>query len=152
MLIVGGGWLILLPAFILYVEDQIHEVRFRSFTYVIMGFGMIMAGAILALHAGYYLILYGKGMPLPLDPPSQLVTCGPYQQVQNPQAIAMTLMVLGEVIAIDSNWLWLMMPFTIIYLEWIVGPFEKKQMTRQYGSDYAVYAAKVPRWIPRWFK
>jgi len=65
----------------------------------------------------------------------------------------MILMVLGEIIAINSNWLWLMLPFTIIYLEWIVGPFEKKQMTSQYGNDYAVYAAKVPRWIPRlWAK
>lgn len=147
MLIVGGGWLILLPAFILYVEDS--WLHFRSHIYIFPGSGLILSGTLLALYAGYYLIRHGKGTPLPLDPTSQLVTTGPYRFVQNPQAIAMILMVTGEVLAIESNWLWLMLPLTIIYLEGIVAPWEKRQMTKQFGALYLDYVARVRKWIPR---
>lgn len=150
MLIVGGGWLIILPAFLFYVEDREPWLQFRPLPYVSAGVALFLIGAALALWAGYFLIHYGRGTPLPFDPPSRLVTTGPYRYIRNPQPIAMMLLVLGEVVAIESNWLWLMVLLTIVYLEGAVGPYEKKQMATQYGDEYMEYIRRVRRWIPCW--
>jgi len=148
MALIGGGWLVLLPAGLLYLEqDQILPVL-RPWPPIVLGAALILAGAVLALHAGYYLIVYGRGTPFPLDPTHVLVADGPYSRVRNPQSIAMMLMVLGEVLLVRSNLLWLMIPLSLAYLECLVGPLEHRWMRRQFGEEYQRYVLEVPRWVP----
>ena len=61
----------------------------------------------------------------------------------------MVLMVLGEVVAIRSCYLCCLLPATLIYLELIVGPWENRQLARDFGSEYAAYISRTDRWIPR---
>jgi protein-S-isoprenylcysteine O-methyltransferase Ste14 len=84
-----------------------------------------------------------------MDPPRCLVICGPYRWVRNPQAIAMLLMALGEVVAIQSWGLWILVPMTIAYLELLVGPWEERQLARDFGAEYETYARRVQKWLPR---
>ena len=149
MCVVGGGWLVLLPASILYWEQAVSWPLARPWPLVAAGVSLFGFGVLLALWAGYYLIQYGGGTPLPLDPPHRLVTNGPYRFVRNPQGIAMVLMVSGEVLVVESAWLWLLLPLTVAYLEVLVGPLETKQLARNFGSDYERYATQVRKWIPR---
>jgi len=149
MLLVGGGWLILLPACILFWARAGDWPTVRSIAWVITGLVLFLVGVALAIWAGYYLIEFGRGTPMPLDPPRRLVTQGPYRYVRNPQAIAMVLMVLGELFVVNSNWLWVMLPLTIVYLEALVGPIEAKQLTKDFGLEYESYAARVHKWVPR---
>ena len=130
ILIVGGGWLIILPTCVLLWEHAGDWPAARSDIWVVSGLVVFVLGAALAIWAGYYLIGYGHGTPLPVDPPRRLVTEGPYRFVRNPQAIAMVLMVLGELLIIESTWLWVMLPLTIAYLEVLVGPIEVWQGVR----------------------
>jgi protein-S-isoprenylcysteine O-methyltransferase Ste14 len=150
MLIVGTGWLIALPACILYWEHATIWPSARPIISLPLGLLLFVAGAVVAVWAGFCLICQGGGTPLPFDPPSRLVTCGPYHFVRNPQAIAMVLMVLGELVAVESSWLWVMMPLTIVYLEVLVGPLETRQLTKDFGPEYERYAARVGKWLPNW--
>lgn len=77
------------------------------------------------------------------------MTSGPYRVVRNPQAIAMVLAVTGEVAAIRSRFLWLLLPPTFFYLEVLVGPWEERQLTAQYGEAYLAYKRLVHKWLPR---
>jgi protein-S-isoprenylcysteine O-methyltransferase Ste14 len=146
--VVGGGWLFLLPACVLYWECGACVLVFRSWPWLAAGGTLLALGVCLALWAGYYLIRYGLGTPLPLDPPTRLVTSGPYRFIRNPQALAMVLMVVGEALILQSAALWALIPLTIIYLELLVGPFESRQLAKEFGADYAAYAVRVRKWVP----
>jgi protein-S-isoprenylcysteine O-methyltransferase Ste14 len=150
MLIVGAGWLCILPVSLLYWEFGSGAPATRVAPLPLIGLGLFVVGVTLAFWGAYYLITHGSGTPLPFDPPRRLVTEGPYRFVRNPQAIAMVLMVLGEIFAIESATLWLILPLTLIYLELVVGPPEKRQLVKDFGADYQEYASRVRKWIPRW--
>lgn len=150
MVLIGGGWLIVLPACLLMVEQGAATPALRPWPWPILGAATLLAGVSLAIWAGVFLIQRGEGTPFPLDPTRKLVVVGPYRFVRNPQSIAMTLMVLGEMFAIQSRWLWVMLPATIAYLELLVGPLEDRQLVRDFGQSYLDYRSQVPKWIPRW--
>jgi protein-S-isoprenylcysteine O-methyltransferase Ste14 len=148
-LLFGGGWLVALPAGILSLENRAIWPIVRN---VLCGFlgGLLFAiGFVLACRAGACPIHLGRGTPLPLDPPRRLVTRGPYRWVRNPQRIAMLLMVIGEVVAIDFNWLWVMVPSTILDLEGIEGRWEEKQLLRNFGDEYVAYTKRTRKRMPR---
>jgi protein-S-isoprenylcysteine O-methyltransferase Ste14 len=148
MFLVGGGWLVVIPVSVLAAEASGPIPQFRSGILGLVGICVCGLGAVLAVWSGYYLIRHGYGTPFPFDPPQRLVTIGPYRRVRNPQAIAMLLMILGEVVAIQSSLLWVLIPITIIYLEFIIAPLEARQMRRRYGCAYDKYAAAVAKWAP----
>ena len=149
VLVVGGGWLVALPAGILVAERGDWRPEFRPLPVALAGVVVFTVGFGLACWAGFCLIQYGRGTPLPLDPTRRLVTCGPYRWVRNPQAVAMVLMVVGEVAAIRSLALWVLLPLTVAYLEWLVGPWEERQMARNFGAEYESYTRRVRKWLPR---
>jgi protein-S-isoprenylcysteine O-methyltransferase Ste14 len=148
-LVVGGVWLVVLPCGILVAERGSWRPDFRPLPITLAGGLLFAAGFGLACWAGFCLIHYGRGTPLPLDPPRRLVVCGPYRWVRNPQAVAMVLMAAGQVVAIRSAALWVLLPLTIAYLELLVGRWEERQMARDFGADYAAYARRVRKWLPR---
>lgn len=148
MLIVGGVHYIALPALILVWEHRQFRVAYRGLLAVIAGGSSVLIGAILALVSGHFLVTRGHGTPFPLDPTRRLVTVGPYRYVRNPQAIAATLIVVGEVLALRSRRLWIIVPMTVFYLEGLAKPLEDRHMRKRFGDEYAHYKRSVPRWIP----
>jgi len=146
---VGETWLVALPACILAAETGSALPRFRSLPAGLLGIATFALGFWLAGWAGYCLVQYGHGTPLPLDPPRRLVVSGPYRWVRNPQGIGMVLLVLGEVAAIRSWFLCCLLPATLIYLELIVGRWEERQMARDFGSEYTAYVGRTRKWLPR---
>jgi protein-S-isoprenylcysteine O-methyltransferase Ste14 len=63
--------------------------------------------------------------------------------------MAMVLMAAGEVVAIKSLAIWVLLPLTLAYLELLVGPWEERQMAREFGAEYDAYARLVNKWLPR---
>jgi len=59
MLLVGGGWLVILPLLLLLLENQQLEVGVRSPPILFIGVALFVGGIVLALTAGYYLIVRG---------------------------------------------------------------------------------------------
>src|SRR5688572_4840147 len=84
---VGGTWLVLLPAGLLYCDPAGPAVRLRPWPLAAAGAAALGLGAALALWSGARLIRDGGGTPFPLDPTRRLVTAGPYAVVRNPQGI-----------------------------------------------------------------
>jgi protein-S-isoprenylcysteine O-methyltransferase Ste14 len=148
LLVVTAVWLVALPAGILVAERGSWRPDLQPLPVALTGGALFAMGFGLACRAGFCLIQHGRGTPLPLDPPQRLVSCGPYSRVRNPQAIGMMLMVTGEVIAVRSLALWLLVPLTVAYLELLVGPWEERQMAREFGADYKAYARRVRKWLP----
>jgi len=150
MLVVGGVHFLAVPAVILVGEQRRLQVVCRGRLAAISGGVLLLTGAALALVSGRYLVTRGLGTPFPLEPTRQLVSTGPYRHVRNPQAMAATLIVMGQVVALRSRWLWILVPLTLLYLEGLARPLEDREMRQRFGEGYARYERTVPRWIPRW--
>ena len=92
----------------------------------------------------------GKGSRTRGGGVERLVTYGPYAHVRNPLYLGNFLLTMGTVFISELLW---MVPivivlFTIQYLSIIL--WEEQILTERFGSDYATYCQRVPRWIPRW--
>ena len=55
----------------------------------------------------------------------------------------MVLTVIGEIVAIQSWALWLLLPLTLIYLEVLVGSWEERDLVAKHGKHYLVYKQGV---------
>ncbi len=148
MLMVGGGWLVAIPATMLYFEQGGIWPAWRPLPLAVLASVAFLTGTTLALLAGYHLVVYGRGTPFPLDPTRRLVTSGPYRFIRNPQGVAMLLTTVAVVLSIRSAILWVLIPLTLIYLEAIVGPLEDKKLHRDFGDEYLEYRKRVRKWIP----
>jgi protein-S-isoprenylcysteine O-methyltransferase Ste14 len=145
MLVVGGVHFVAIPLALTVGEPRL---RFRGRWPVALGTGLVASGAALALAAAYALVTRGKGTPFPLDPTRHLVVEGPYRYLRNPQAVAATLIVAGEVLALRSRRLWLLLPLTLLYLEGLAAPLERREMVARFGRPYLIYRQRIPAWFP----
>jgi protein-S-isoprenylcysteine O-methyltransferase Ste14 len=91
----------------------------------------------------------GRGTLSPLDPPRVLVIRGPYRYVRNPMYLAVSLILLGEVLLTRSSGLFAWWAVWFILVNLIVVGYEEPTLRRQFGHAYEQYAAAVGRWLPR---
>jgi protein-S-isoprenylcysteine O-methyltransferase Ste14 len=142
-------FLVVLPALIIKVEDEIGLPRFyfsgqREGAAAI--FGLL---SLFGLWGGITISLNGEGTPLPLDSARRLVTRGPYAYLRNPMAVAG----LGQGLMVG---LYAGSMLTILYVilgvllwNYIVRPMEEADMARKFGPIYERYIAEVKCWRPR---
>ena len=104
--------------------------------------------------AGWCIQLFnvkGRGTPLPLDPPKQFVTAGPYRFVRNPMMLGFFLLLAGEAALLGSGvvalYLFLVIGLAHLFIVFVEEPGLKKR----FRPSYTVYTQHVPRWIPRPF-
>jgi protein-S-isoprenylcysteine O-methyltransferase Ste14 len=83
----------------------------------------------------------------PVETSSKLVTWGPYRFSRNPMYVSLLLIYIGEAGVLIQVWPLLLLLLTLAYLQWIVIPYEEKQLERNFGNEYRQYCAHVRRWI-----
>ena len=92
----------------------------------------------------------GAGTPLPYDPPTKLVTSGPYAYVANPMQIAATLILLVLASALHSWWIAGAGVIAHVYSTGVAAWDEHDDLTSRFGERWATYRHEVHDWIPRW--
>ena len=91
----------------------------------------------------------GRGTLSPADPPRALVVQGPYRWVRNPMYLAVTLVLLGEVLLTRSRGLLLYWALWFTAVNLFIRAYEEPTLRRQFGAEYGRYCASVRRWLPR---
>jgi protein-S-isoprenylcysteine O-methyltransferase Ste14 len=111
---------------------------------VLMGIGVGTIAWTVALFAGL-----GRGTLAPWDPPERLVIRGPYRYVRNPMISGVLALLLGQAALFGSTavLIWAALVFTLnaVYFPLI----EEPDLRHRFGADYDEYAARTPRWVPR---
>lgn len=83
------------------------------------------------------------------DQATLLVTSGPFAYTRNPMYLGITLSLAGAAVIVGSVTAWLApVVFTAVATVWYI-PLEERMMWATFGSAYAEYVDRVPRWLGR---
>jgi protein-S-isoprenylcysteine O-methyltransferase Ste14 len=91
----------------------------------------------------------GRGTPVPLDPPRELVVTGLYRTVRNPMYVGVLLIQIGSILwygALTQLVYWF---FLFIGFNLFIRANEEPYLRKTFGAAYETYYASVPRWLPR---
>jgi protein-S-isoprenylcysteine O-methyltransferase Ste14 len=99
--------------------------------------------------AGWGLLTFRRAhtTTVPGKASSQLVTWGPYRFSRNPMYVGLTLAYLGEAGILRQVWPVILLPLTIMYVNWIVIPLEESKLREVFGEEYERYRTRVRRWL-----
>jgi protein-S-isoprenylcysteine O-methyltransferase Ste14 len=142
---VPGTVTVLAPRWILAAEEA-HTLALGAVR--ILGAQLVLLGAVVYLCAWDFAVA-GRGTPLPLDPPRQLVARGLYRYARNPMYIGIVTILVGEALFFESRGLLIYAAAAGLFFHLWVLLYEEPALRRQFGESYERYRREVPRWIPR---
>lgn len=109
----------------------------------------LAVGILFTLWSAVYFPIYGKGTPLPSDPPRKLATKGLYKYTRNPMYLGAILTLIGQAVILESPAVLLLAAFMWVLFHLIVVYREERGLRSRFGQSFEEYAKAVPRWLPR---
>jgi protein-S-isoprenylcysteine O-methyltransferase Ste14 len=82
-----------------------------------------------------------------ISTPSRIVVSGPYRFSRNPMYVAWTLIYAGAAFIVNTWWLIIFMPLTMIFTHQFVVLREEQQLERLFGDEFRKYCDKVRRYL-----
>ena len=77
-----------------------------------------------------------------------LVVRGPHRYVRHPLYSAVMLLVIGWWLLLDRSFLLFGGLFLLLWFNFVVAPFEERELKALFGADYESYARETPRFVP----
>ena len=146
-IVVPGTVTVLIPSRILGDETRIlfQPWTATSFTALLP----LSLGAAIYFRCLWEFAARGRGIPLPIDHPRQLVVTGLYRYVRNPMYVGILAMNIGHFLWFGY---WNLLIYTVVVFvgfNLFVIYYEEPTLKRKFGAAYEDYLQRVPRWIPR---
>jgi protein-S-isoprenylcysteine O-methyltransferase Ste14 len=89
------------------------------------------------------------GTPVPLDPPTALVTTGPYSYVANPMQLGATIVLAAWGLLLTSPAI-VAAAMSAAFSAGIAAWTEDHELAQRFGDDWHHYRRQVRLWIPQW--
>ena len=89
----------------------------------------------------------GRGTLSPVDPTKKLVISGLYKFSRNPMYVGVILILIGEVIFLQSIELGIYTLFVFVAFNIFTMLIEEPRLRKDFGEEYKRYCEKVRRWI-----
>lgn len=116
----------------------------------IVGGGLlVVAAAVVVIRNFARFVAEGRGTPVPIAPPEQLVVGGDYRYVRNPMYVAIIAAVLGQALIFNALWLLLYAAGIWLATATFVRFYEEPTLLRRFGASYERYRRSVRAWLPR---
>ena len=77
-----------------------------------------------------------------------LVIVGPYKYVRHPLYFGVVLLVLGWGLLLDYSFMFFSAVLLLLWFNFVLAPFEEKELRTLFGEQYDQYSKGVPRMIP----
>lgn len=142
-----GVFLFIVPPAIARVERSF-ALDFALPTQRAVAVGVFLVASALGVGSAWTMVTVGRGTPLPLDGPRELVARGPYAVVRNPMAVAGLAQGAGVGLWLGS---WLVLAYVVaggVLWHLFVRPAEEADLLATFGDAYRAYRARVPLWLP----
>ena len=144
--VVPGTITVLIPSWILGPGRHFPPQRWSVTSFV--GLLLLSVGAAVYFRCLWEFAARGRGIPLPIDHPRQLVVSGLYQYVRNPMYVGVLIFLLGEVMMFRSTDLLIYAAGWFAFVHLNVVLWEERLLRPKFGDSYARYRRSVRRWIP----
>ncbi|MFI7446378.1 methyltransferase family protein [Nonomuraea sp. NPDC049714] len=115
----------------------------------LVGALLILAGAVVLVHAFVRFVVEGFGTPVPVAPPERLVVGGFYRYVRNPMYVAIFSVIIGQAMLLGRSELLGYAAVVAVVVTAFVRRREEPLLRRRFGAEYDAYRAAVPGWLPR---
>jgi protein-S-isoprenylcysteine O-methyltransferase Ste14 len=115
----------------------------------VIGSLLVVAGAVVLLHAFARFVTEGFGTPAPVAPTQRLVVGGLYRYVRNPMYLAVGATIVGQALLLGRPILLLYAAAFATVVFAFVRLYEEPTLARQFGAQYKDYCRAVPGWWPR---
>ncbi len=146
-LIVPGGAVVLVPVLVLRQTGSLPVPKLGPLEFGSMVLGIIGVGMV--VWVSYAFVAFGRGTPVPIQPPREFVAAGLYQFVRNPMYLGALLVLFSEAVLFRSPWLLLYTGLLWLALHTFTVLWEEPQLERRFGQTYRDYKGSTPRWFPR---
>ncbi|MBB4637876.1 methyltransferase family protein [Longimicrobium terrae] len=148
MAVFWGVLLFLVPALIQSLQDRVGVPSFAAPGLRVIAAILFAACGGVGVWSAVVMAREGRGTPLPLDAPREMVVTGPYAFVRNPMAMSS----LGQGAAVA---LYLGSPLVFVYVaigawmwQYLARPVEEHDLLRTFGAQYEAYRSAVRCWLP----
>jgi protein-S-isoprenylcysteine O-methyltransferase Ste14 len=133
-----------------YIPARLRGASPRASSALAMaGIAPVALGVAIYLWCAWDFATFGRGTPLPLDAPKQLVARGLYRFVRNPMYVGVLLTILGQALWFYSiATLWYALEVALLFHLFVIF-YEEPALRRKFGESYTRYAKAVPRWLPK---
>ena len=149
------GLLVFGGSIAIVVGGGLQTDRWLGLPRLLPGLGGVIAGSVLLLSGGslcaWCVLRFarGRGTPVPMNPPDELIVSGPYAWVRNPMLTGVLTALLGLGLLLHSFGLSLIWTpaYALVHaaeLKWV----EEPELARRFGATYAEYRARVPMFVP----
>ncbi|MCF6147800.1 MAG: isoprenylcysteine carboxylmethyltransferase family protein [Candidatus Kuenenia sp.] len=112
------------------------------------GVFLIFAGTVMWIYCLWTFCHKGRGTPLMLDAPRNLVTSGLFGIVRNPIMVAELMVLWGEVLFFANMGILIYAFMISIIAHMLVVYVEEPELKGRFGREYEKYCQQVPRWFP----
>lgn len=145
---VGLVSMILLPLGAIWLNGVLALPVFQSV--LLQGFGalLLLAGISLFVYCTIIFKIKGRGTPVPIEPPKDLVVSDIYQFTRNPIYLAYWLIIFGEFLIIGSFLLFGYLVLFMIANHLYTVFHEEVLLKKRFGASYEKYMRSVPRYLP----
>jgi len=141
-------WVVLLPIMLLSQRNPDEGSIWRSFSLVMVGGMVLVAGIVIVMSAARQLADAGQPV-FGMRPRDQLITDGWYGVVRNPQDVGTTIMTIGPAIALDTRMMWALPVISIVYYAIGIELLEDFYLFDRFDDEYEDYRRSVRKWLPR---
>lgn len=90
------------------------------------------------------------GTPVPLDPPTQLVTTGPYAYIANPMQLTATILLAIWGMLLASPAVVAAAVMSAVFSAGLAAWNENNELVDRFGDEWIQYRKAVRLWSPRW--
>ncbi|MCP3985061.1 MAG: isoprenylcysteine carboxylmethyltransferase family protein [bacterium] len=137
----------LVPEWAAELNGKLGWPRWQTSGGQIMGVTLFLASLGLVIYCSRLFSRIGKGTPVPIDPPRELVVSGLYRFTRNPIYVGQVGILLsyfaysGELLLLLHAAAWFLGVQSFIV--WV----EEPGLRKRFGAAYIEYTREVPRWI-----
>jgi len=121
-------------------------VSFDAVALRLLGYLFVAIAVVLNI-AAIRLFMKQKTTIVPHGKPSKLVVDGPYRLTRNPMYLALLCVLIGVATLFGSLSLYLIPIAFVFIINTVFIRMEEANMSTKFGDQYALYSAKVRRWL-----
>jgi protein-S-isoprenylcysteine O-methyltransferase Ste14 len=141
------SFLLIMPiALWLWAKYTEHLIMYPAIESKTIGWIMIIVGSLLASLAMFYLMKYGRGLPMNAYPPPHFVENGPYRLFRHPIYLGFGVLMMGYFILSKSvSGQWLVTPITLLSMTALVLGYEQIDLKKRFPDKSVKTLLDLPK-------